>query len=94
MQRRVAGRATGLVLLLLLSTMFPFANVSSNHSNYNGLDPIGANSTTDKNSVNVSSSAFTIPANATLDNGWMNVSDNWEMDGGNGTWFEAISKTG
>ncbi len=89
MQRRLAGRAIGLVLLLLLSTAFPFASVSSYRSNYNGLDPIGANSTTDGNSINVSSSAFTIPANATLSNGWMNVSDNWEMDGGNGTWFEA-----
>ena len=89
MQRRLAGRAIGLVLLLLLSTAFPFASVSSYRSNYNGLDPIGANSTTDGNSINVSSSAFTIPANATLSNGWMNVSDNWEMDGGNGTWYEA-----
>ena len=89
MQRRLVGRAVGLVLLLLVSTLFPFASVYSYRSTYNGLDLIGANSTTDGSSINVSSSAFTVPANATLSNGWMNVSDNWEMDGGNGTWFEA-----
>ena len=50
---------------------------------------MGSNSTIDNTEVSVLTDGFTIPANASITDGWLNLSTGWDMDGGNGSWFGA-----
>ena len=58
-------------------------------SNYSGQNPLGSNTSTEGNHTSTLTNGFVIPANATITNGWVNVSNQWDSDGGNGTWFES-----
>jgi len=83
-------RAAALVALLLISSASPFlASASAYQTLYSGNPSIGSNSTIDSTGLSVLDTGFSIPANATITDGWLNLSTGWDMDGGNGTWFEA-----
>ena len=84
------GVSLSIVFLLLLGGMVPLIGTSmAFQTNYSGNDPLGFNTTMDGNHLSVLSSGFNVPANATITGGWMNVSNDWDIDGGNGTWFES-----
>ena len=70
--------------------MSPLFNPATAYqTTYSGDDPIGSNETQSDLQVNISTAGFNLPANATPTDGWLNLSTPWDMDGGNGTWFEA-----
>ena len=79
-----------IVTILLLSGFMPLIDIGlAFQSDYSGQDPLGFNASTEGNHTSALTNGFVIPANATITDGWMNVSNDWNSDGGNGTWFES-----